>query len=107
MNYKKIAAFLSAAAISVCLLISCNKSTAKKGEMRDISSETLVSEMTLGWNLGDTLDVCAADRDGDGKINEAPAEGEEVDETSGETRRQTKRSLKKLRTTDLILFVFQ
>ena len=55
MNYKKIAAFLSAAAISVCLLISCNKSTAKKGEMRDISSETLVSEMTLGWNLGDTL----------------------------------------------------
>ena len=51
MNYKKIAAFLSAAAISVCLLISCNKSTAKKGEMRDISSETLVSEMTLGWNL--------------------------------------------------------
>ena len=54
MNYKKIAAFLSAAAISVCLLISCDKSTAKKGEMRDISSETLVSEMTLGWNLGDT-----------------------------------------------------
>ena len=30
MNYKKIAAFLSAAAISVCLLISCDKSTAKK-----------------------------------------------------------------------------
>ena len=97
MNYKKIAAFLSAAAISVCLLISCNKSTAKKGEMRDISSETLVSEMTLGWNLGDTLDVCAADRDGDGKINEAPAEGEEVDETLWGNPKANKKVFEKIK----------
>ncbi len=37
--------------------------------------------MKIGWNLGDTLDVCAADRDGDGIVNEHPAEGEQVDET--------------------------
>lgn len=72
MNYKKIAAFLSAAAISVCLLISCNKEHSQKRRKAVISSETLVSEMTLGGMLGDTLDVCAADRDGDGKINEVP-----------------------------------
>ncbi|MBR1529125.1 MAG: glycoside hydrolase family 5 protein [Oscillospiraceae bacterium] len=40
-----------------------------------------VYHMKIGWNLGDTLDVCAADRDGDGLVNEHPAEGEEVDET--------------------------
>ncbi|MDE6594968.1 MAG: glycoside hydrolase family 5 protein, partial [Oscillospiraceae bacterium] len=38
-------------------------------------------DMGLGWNLGDTLDVCQADRDGDGVVNEHAAEGENVDET--------------------------
>lgn len=57
-----------------------NKSDAV-GTMRDITSMELVREMGIGWNLGNTLDVCAADRDGDGKVNEAPAEGEKVDET--------------------------
>ncbi|MGN1403410.1 MAG: glycoside hydrolase family 5 protein [Ruminococcus sp.] len=59
-------------------------STATSGRsdtMEDMDSQTLVSDMGVGWNLGDTLDVCAADRDGDGKVNEAPAEGEKVDET--------------------------
>lgn len=59
-------------------------STAASGRsdtMREIDSQTLVSDMGVGWNLGDTLDVCAADRDGDGRVNEAPAEGEKVDET--------------------------
>lgn len=65
------------AAIIVVSAVGCGK----KGEMRDISSAELVSEMKIGWNLGDTLDVCAADRDGDGKINEAPEDGESVDET--------------------------
>lgn len=51
------------------------------GIMRDMTSAELVKEMTIGWNLGDTLDVCQADRDGDGKINEHAEEGEEVDET--------------------------
>lgn len=78
MKLKKITAILSAAALTLCLFTACEKNN---GEMRDITSTELVSEMTLGWNLGDTLDVCAADRDGDGKINEAPEDGEEVDET--------------------------
>lgn len=56
-------------------------SSGKADTMEDIDSQTLVSDMGVGWNLGDTLDVCAADRDGDGKVNEAPAEGEKVDET--------------------------
>ncbi|MGN0596817.1 MAG: glycoside hydrolase family 5 protein [Ruminiclostridium sp.] len=37
--------------------------------------------MTIGWNLGNTLDSCQADRDGDGVINEHVADGEEPDET--------------------------
>lgn len=97
MNYKKITAILSAAAISVCILVSCDKNKTDKGEIRDITSETLVSEMTLGWNLGDTLDVCAADRDGDGKINEAPAEGEEVDETLWGNPKATKKLFEKIK----------
>ena len=51
------------------------------GEMRDITSAELVKEMKIGWNLGDTLDVCQADRNGDGKLDEHAEEGEEVDET--------------------------
>lgn len=51
------------------------------GVMRDINSQQLVDDMTFGWNLGDTLDVCQADRDGDGKVNEHVEEGEKVDET--------------------------
>ena len=43
---------------------------AEPAEMRDIAAQELVDEMKLGWNLGDTLDVCEADRDGDGKVNE-------------------------------------
>lgn len=52
----------------------------RKEKMRNITSEELVGEMVLGWNLGDSLDVCAADRDGDGVVNEVPADGI-VDET--------------------------
>lgn len=51
------------------------------GEMRDITSQELVKEMKIGWNLGNSLDVCAADTDGDGQVNETPEEGKEVDET--------------------------
>lgn len=51
------------------------------GEFREITSMELVSEMGIGWNLGNTLDVCQADRDGDGNIDEHAEEGEKVDET--------------------------
>lgn len=51
------------------------------GKMRNITSQQLVEDMTFGWNLGNTLDVCQADRDGDGKINEHVEAGEKVDET--------------------------
>ena len=47
----------------------------------EMTSAELVADMGAGWNLGDTLDVCVADRDGDGIVNEEPAEGEAVDET--------------------------
>ncbi len=53
--------------------------------VRELSDSETASEaaanMKIGWNLGDTLDVCAADRDGDGLVNEHPEEGQEVDET--------------------------
>ena len=54
--------------------------------------------MTFGWNLGNTLDVCQADRDGDGKINEHVEAGEKVDETLWGNPKATKElftSLKK------------
>ncbi len=50
-------------------------------EMIEMTSQELVSAMRIGWNLGNTLDVCQADRDGDGIINEHVEEGEQVDET--------------------------
>lgn len=49
--------------------------------MSEMTSQELVSSIKIGWNLGDTLDVCQADRDGDGRVNEHVEEGEEVDET--------------------------
>lgn len=94
---KKISAILLSAALSLAVLTSCTANeggvssggetspqvtaSAEKGEMRDITSMELVKDMGIGWNLGDTLDVCQADRDGDGKVNEHVEEGEKVDET--------------------------
>lgn len=93
---KKLSAALLSAALSLTVLTSCgNGNTVQDGgsaadsganpilsaEMRDITSMELVRDMGLGWNLGDTLDVCQADRDGDGKVNEHVEEGEKVDET--------------------------
>ena len=53
---------------------------ARSGEMRDITSQQLLDDMTLGWNLGNSLDVCIADTDDDGEVNETPENGT-VDET--------------------------
>ncbi|MCD7958960.1 MAG: hypothetical protein LUF89_05610 [Ruminococcus sp.] len=49
--------------------------------MTEMTSSELVADMGVGWNLGDTLDVCVADRDGDGVVNETPDDGEDVDKT--------------------------
>lgn len=94
-----LSATVSALLAAFLMLSGCNKSTSEQnggtdsegtqppfsssesGEMRDITSAQLVKEMKIGWNLGNTLDVCQADRDGDGKVNEHAEEGEEVDET--------------------------
>ena len=75
-----------------------NKPSQIAGKMRNITSQQLVEDMTFGWNLGNTLDVCQADRDGDGKINEHVEAGEKVDETLWGNPRATKElftSLKK------------
>lgn len=75
-----------------------NKPAQIAGKMRNITSQQLVEDMTFGWNLGNTLDVCQADRDGDGKINEHVEAGEKVDETLWGNPKATKElftSLKK------------
>lgn len=46
-----------------------------------MTSQEIVSSMKIGWNLGNTLDACQADRDGDGRIDEHVDDGEEPDET--------------------------
>lgn len=82
---KKIFAAIVTAAIIISSLAGCGgkvrADTETDGEMREISSMELVKDMGLGWNLGDTLDVCQADRDGDGIVNEHVGDGEKVDET--------------------------
>lgn len=75
-----------------------NKPSQIAGKMRNITSQQLVENMTFGWNLGNTLDVCQADRDGDGKVNEHVEAGEKVDETLWGNPKATKElftSLKK------------
>ena len=63
------------------------ENTADAGIMRDMTAQEIVNEMTIGWNLGDTLDVCNADRNGDGQADET---AEEVDETLWGNVRTTK-----------------
>lgn len=77
---KRIISALLSAAVLVTVS-GCSQAKGGEGQMRDITSMELVSEMKIGWNLGNTLDVCAADRNGDGRLDEAPEEGEKVDET--------------------------
>ncbi|WP_295207935.1 glycoside hydrolase family 5 protein [Ruminococcus sp.] len=92
INLNKTFAAAMAAVLSAVVFTACgnsdNSSSSKsdgssshvteKAEMRDITSMDLVKEMKLGWNLGNSLDVCNADRDGDGQVDENSAE---VDET--------------------------
>ncbi|MGN1412142.1 MAG: glycoside hydrolase family 5 protein [Oscillospiraceae bacterium] len=62
--------------------VSSNVSTSSNDDIKsdNVTSESLefVSQMSLGWNLGDTLDVCNADRNGDGILDESSST---VDET--------------------------
>lgn len=59
-------------------------------DISTLTSQEIVSDMTLGWNLGDTLDACQADRDGDGRLDEHVSDGEEPDETLWGNIRATK-----------------
>ena len=93
-SHKYISLLLAASLAVTAIFSACSDASAPNngenggengvngsGIMRDITSAELVKEMTIGWNLGNTLDVCQADRDGDGKVNEHAEEGQEVDET--------------------------
>ena len=91
IKMKRIFAAASAVVMAAGVFASCGNADSsskaenvgsshvtEKGEMRDISSMDLVKEMNLCWNLGNSLDVCNADRDGDGQVDE---NSEKVDET--------------------------
>ena len=91
IKIKRIFAAASAVVMAAGVFASCGNTDSsskaenvgsshvtEKGEMRDISSMDLVKEMNLCWNLGNSLDVCNADRDGDGQVDE---NSEKVDET--------------------------
>lgn len=72
---------LAAAVMSAAMLFtSCGADTTEPKDYSSRSSAEIVRDMKIGWNLGNTLDVCAADRDGDGIINDVPENGI-VDET--------------------------
>lgn len=93
MKFKKLCVVFAAAALCLTCFSACgdieadsdtdsgaNSSADRSSpeEMTEMSSMDLVKDMKLGWNLGNSLDVCNADRDGDGKANET---AEVVDET--------------------------
>ena len=89
-NSGKVLALLTAAALGGGLVGCSDKGESSSGgsaivteaeQMSDKTAAEVVAEMGLGWNLGNTLDVCQADRDGDGEVNEHVEEGQKVDET--------------------------
>lgn len=53
----------------------------RPSSMINMTSQELVNSIRVGWNLGNTFDVCQTDRDGDGKLDEHAEDGAEVDET--------------------------
>ncbi len=78
---RSLISLLAAAMIfSSCGSGSAGENAAPEGGYVSRSSAEIVNDMKIGWNLGNTLDVCAADRDGDGVLNEIPENGI-VDET--------------------------
>lgn len=84
MEYK-LEALITTAAMVITMLSGCGSDSTSLSDLSVsdeqlsvMTSQEIVDDMTFGWNLGDTLDVCNADRDGDGKVNES---AEVVDET--------------------------
>lgn len=69
--------------MGISLLTACSdeKTTETAEDYSSLTSMELVGKMSIGYNLGDTLDVCQADRDGDGTLDEHAEDGESVDET--------------------------
>lgn len=57
----------------------------QKGEgpasMIEMSSQQLVDSIRIGWNLGNSLDACLTDRNGDGTIDEFTESSDDIDET--------------------------
>lgn len=63
---------LMSACFEQCHITGKAEAAANKKAIRNLSSMELVKDMTLGWNLGNSLDSCIADRDGDGKLDTDP-----------------------------------
>lgn len=66
---KRTIAFITSLTLGICCFAGCgnkenyeksNSKEEKPMEMRDISAKELVSEMKVGWNLGNTLDATGA-----------------------------------------------
>ena len=72
---------LFVAAVLVFSGCSAEKNNAVIEKSSDMTAMDIAEDIDIGWNLGDTLDVCEADRDGDGKVNETAPDGKKVDET--------------------------
>lgn len=64
MIMKKVLALLSCLAVGLCCFTGCSKDDKADEnimEFRDVTAKEIVSEMTAGWNLGNTLDADGAD----------------------------------------------
>ena len=68
MIIKKSISLLSCLVMGICCVTGCSSSSkdgdkddVKIEKMRDITAKELVSEMKIGWNLGNTLDADAAE----------------------------------------------
>lgn len=103
LKFKKLCALIISCAVACSAFVSCGKDDgssasdsngASSNEMKDVSSMELVKDMKLGWNLGNSLDVCNADRDGDGQANET---AEKVDETLWGNVKTTKKIFETLK----------
>ncbi len=99
MNFKRILPLVLSGVLALTSLTACgdkkDSEAVDNGKIRDMTSTELVKDMGLGWNLGNTLDVCNADRNGDGGVDES---SEKVDETlwgNPKTKKALFESLKK------------
>lgn len=102
IGLKKILSLTMAVMICCTGLSSCkdkdaSSSSNSNSDSKNISNMTsmeIVKDMGLGWNLGNTLDVCNADRDGDGNVDE---NSKKVDETLWGNPMTTKEMFQKIK----------